>query len=143
MTARKAGALIDDAKRWHSIDWKAAQRNVRRLQMRIAKAVTEGKPGKVKATAAKGEHAFSVKHKEKKKKTRPRIYQVIKLSKIGIKRYVKVRAHANPYLKEFGGYFYKHRHDKKARIALTWGDVNNRDTQGTFLPILLGNVDSP
>ncbi len=40
MTARKAGALIDDAKRWHSIDWKAAQRNVRRLQMRIAKAVT-------------------------------------------------------------------------------------------------------
>ncbi len=80
-------------------------------------------------TAAKGEHAFSVKHKEKKKKTKPRIYQVIKLSKIGIKRYVKVRAHANPYLKEFGGYFYKRRHDKKAKIASTWGDVNNRDTQ--------------
>ena len=45
----KAGALVDDAKQWQSIDWKATRRRVRRLQMRIAKAVKEGKPGKVKA----------------------------------------------------------------------------------------------
>ena len=45
----RAGALIDDAKQWQSIDWKSAQRQVRRLQMRIAKAVKEGKPGKVKS----------------------------------------------------------------------------------------------
>jgi RNA-directed DNA polymerase len=45
----RAGALIDDAKQWQSIDWKATQRQVRRLQMRIAKAVKEGKPGKVKS----------------------------------------------------------------------------------------------
>lgn len=45
----KTGALIDDAKQWQSIDWKATRRQVRRLQMRIAKAVKENKPGKVKA----------------------------------------------------------------------------------------------
>jgi len=45
----RAGALIDDAKQWQAIDWKATQRQVRRLQMRIAKAVKEGKPGKVKS----------------------------------------------------------------------------------------------
>ena len=49
MTARKAGALIDDVKGWQSVVWKTVQRNVRRLQMRIAEAVSEGKPGKVKA----------------------------------------------------------------------------------------------
>lgn len=45
----RAGALIDDAKQWQAIDWKATQRQVRRLQMRIAKAVKEGKRGKVKS----------------------------------------------------------------------------------------------
>ena len=38
-TAFKAGALIDEDRKWKSIDWKFAQRQVRRLQMRIAKAV--------------------------------------------------------------------------------------------------------
>ncbi len=47
-TATTAGAPIDDAKLWHSIDWKAAKKHVRRLQMRIAKAVKESKHGKVK-----------------------------------------------------------------------------------------------
>ncbi len=49
MTAQKAGALRDDADKWSSIDWKEAQRQVRRLQMRIAKAVKENKWNKVKA----------------------------------------------------------------------------------------------
>ncbi|MEW5766613.1 MAG: reverse transcriptase N-terminal domain-containing protein [bacterium] len=39
MTAQKAGALIDGSEKWNSIKWKEAQREVRRLQMRIAKAV--------------------------------------------------------------------------------------------------------
>ena len=43
-----AGAPIDDAKKWGSIDWKTAQSEVRRLQMRIAKAVKENKWNKVK-----------------------------------------------------------------------------------------------
>ena len=38
MTAQKAGALQDGPGNWQSIDWKRAQRHVRRLQMRIAKA---------------------------------------------------------------------------------------------------------
>jgi len=35
-----AGALIDDAQEWSGIDWDRARREVRRLQVRIAKAVT-------------------------------------------------------------------------------------------------------
>ena len=33
---------------WNSIDWKATESQVRRLQIRIAKAVREGRWGKVK-----------------------------------------------------------------------------------------------
>jgi RNA-directed DNA polymerase len=47
-TAINAGAPIDEAKEWHSIDWKYAWRQVRRLQMRIAKAVKEKRWNKVK-----------------------------------------------------------------------------------------------
>lgn len=43
MTAEKAGVLRDDAEKLSSIDWKEAQREIRRLQVRIAKAVK--KPG--------------------------------------------------------------------------------------------------
>jgi len=41
MTAIKAGAPVDDARKWSSINWKEAERQVRRLEMRIAKAVKE------------------------------------------------------------------------------------------------------
>ena len=49
MTAQKAGALRDDADKWNSIDWKKAQREVRRLQVRIAKAVKEKRWNKVRS----------------------------------------------------------------------------------------------
>jgi len=49
MTAVKAGAPIDDARKWRSMNWKEAQRQVRRLQMRIAKAVKENRWNKVNA----------------------------------------------------------------------------------------------
>ncbi len=42
-----AGASLTS--QWHAIDWQAAQRHVRRLQMRIAKATREQRYGKVKA----------------------------------------------------------------------------------------------
>jgi len=45
----QAGAPVDDAKKWNSIDWKEAQQHVRRLQMRIAKAVQEERWNKVKS----------------------------------------------------------------------------------------------
>jgi RNA-directed DNA polymerase len=43
-----AGARIDDADLWAQVDWDLARREVRRLQMRIAKAVKEGRWRKVK-----------------------------------------------------------------------------------------------
>ncbi len=46
--SRRAGALIDDATQWKAIDWQAARRQVRRLQVRIAKAVKEDRWSKVK-----------------------------------------------------------------------------------------------
>ena len=48
-TAITAGAPVDKAKKWSSINWKEAQRQVRRLQMRIAKAVKENRWNKAKA----------------------------------------------------------------------------------------------
>jgi RNA-directed DNA polymerase len=47
--SHRAGALIDDAKKWKSIDWKYIRRQVRRLQVRIAKAVIENRWNKVKS----------------------------------------------------------------------------------------------
>jgi RNA-directed DNA polymerase len=50
MTAEKAGALKDnDALKWMSIDWKEAWRRVKRLQVRIAKAVKEKRWNKIKS----------------------------------------------------------------------------------------------
>ena len=60
MTA-KAGALRDDADRWSSIDWKEARRQVRRLQMRIAKAVKENRWNKVNALQYLLTHSFYAK----------------------------------------------------------------------------------
>ena len=48
MTAQ-AGAPIDDAAKWTTVDWSIARQEVRRLQMRIAKAVKENRWNKVKS----------------------------------------------------------------------------------------------
>jgi len=61
MTAEKAGALKDDAKKWNSIDWKEAQREIRRLQVRIAKAVKENRWNKVKSLQYLLTHSFYAK----------------------------------------------------------------------------------
>lgn len=61
MTAQKAGALRDDADKWSSIDWKEARRQVRRLQVRIAKAVKENRWNKVKALQYLLTHSFYAK----------------------------------------------------------------------------------
>ena len=49
MTAFTAGALSQDTKEWKAIAWRKARRVVRRMQLRIAKAVKEGRWNKVKA----------------------------------------------------------------------------------------------
>jgi len=61
MIAHKAGALRDDAAKWNSIDWKEARRKVRRLQMRIAKAVKGNRWNKVKVLQYLLTHSFYAK----------------------------------------------------------------------------------
>ena len=56
-----AGALIDDATKWARIDWDHARREVRRLQIRIAKAVKAGRWNKVKALQHLLTHSFYAK----------------------------------------------------------------------------------
>ncbi len=56
---KPAGAAPDLATDWHSIDWNAACRNVRRLQARIVKAVREGRWGKVRSLVYLLTHSFS------------------------------------------------------------------------------------
>jgi RNA-directed DNA polymerase len=57
--ATLAGAAPGPAPDWHSIDWKAVYRTVRRLQARIVKAARAGRWGKVKALVYLLTHSFS------------------------------------------------------------------------------------
>ena len=45
-----------------------------------------------------------------------KLYQVLKISSIGIRRYVKIKAAANPYLPEYAGYFWRRRHKKESKL---------------------------
>ena len=59
--AELVSAPIDDAKKWHSINWKHARRQVRRLQSRIAKAVQENRWNKVQTLQYKLTHSLYAK----------------------------------------------------------------------------------
>lgn len=61
MTDIKSGALIGSNIKWHTINWRACWNYVKRLQMRIAKAVLEGKHGKVKSLQWLLTHSFYAK----------------------------------------------------------------------------------
>jgi len=54
-----AGASFHGVTDWHAIDWKSAQRNVRRLQARIVQATKEKRWNKVKALQRLLTHSFS------------------------------------------------------------------------------------
>lgn len=49
MTAISAGASSACTTHWSTIDWSQVEQHVKRLQMRIAKAIKDRKPGKAKA----------------------------------------------------------------------------------------------
>ena len=53
------GATTDSQLAWHQINWPHAERNVRRLQTRIAQATQAGKWGKVRALQRLLTHSFS------------------------------------------------------------------------------------
>ncbi len=59
MTTSAVGAASDWEVVWHDIDWAKVHRTVKRLQMRIAKAVRERRYGKVKALQWLLTHSFS------------------------------------------------------------------------------------
>ena len=60
-TETKTGAPVDSANKWAAINWNKARAEVRRLQMRIAKAVKEERWGKVKALQYLLTHSFHAK----------------------------------------------------------------------------------
>ncbi len=70
-------------------------------------------------TASGRRHVFAV--KAKSAKGVEKFYQVVRAGAIGIKRHIKIKAAANPYLSEYAGYFWERRHVKgrKELAALT------------------------
>lgn len=71
-----------------------------------------------RAAGKKGVFAIIVRYKNKFK-----LYQVIRICTIGIRRYRKIKADANPYLPEFGRYFWIRRHVKDAKL---WRELTAR-----------------
>jgi len=58
-TAKTVGAASRKPLTWAAIDWQTAQRNVRRLQVRIVQATKVGRWGKVKALQRLLTHSYS------------------------------------------------------------------------------------
>jgi RNA-directed DNA polymerase len=65
-------------------------------------------------TATGRKHVFAV--KAKSSKGLDKIYQVVKIGAIGIKRHIKIKADANPYLPEYARYFWERRNKKKSML---------------------------
>lgn len=65
-------------------------------------------------TAGDRKHIFAV--KSKTKAGVDKVYQVIRISSIGIKRHIKIKAASNPYLPEFARYFWERRHIKGSKL---------------------------
>src|SRR5208283_2393553 len=57
---------------------------------------------------------FAVKAKIPKETTK--IYHLIRVSSMGIRRHVKIRAAANPYMPEDAAYFARRRHHKESKM---------------------------
>jgi RNA-directed DNA polymerase len=64
--------------------------------------------------SAAGRNVFAV--AVKTAKAEHKVYQVLRVSSIGIRRYVKIKAAANPYLPEYAGYYWRRRHEKESRL---------------------------
>jgi len=58
-TAKTVGAVSNEATEWYAIDWRTINRNVRRLQVRIAQATKAGRWGKVRALQRLLTHSYS------------------------------------------------------------------------------------
>ena len=58
-TAQAVGAVSREAAEWYAIDWRAINRNVRRLQVRIVQATKESRWGRVRALQRLLTHSYS------------------------------------------------------------------------------------
>jgi RNA-directed DNA polymerase len=61
---------------------------------------------------------------------RDTVYAVQRLSEVGIRRHIKVKADANPYMPEYGAYFKKRRHDKASKLLEGKSARERRNTVG-------------
>ena len=59
-------------------------------------------------------HRFAVRAKTASGRTT--VYEVVKLHAIGIRRYIKIKADANPYLQEYARYFWLRRNNKDSKL---------------------------
>jgi RNA-directed DNA polymerase len=73
-------------------------------------------------SAAGRKYVFAV--KAKTEEGIEKVYQVLRVSAIGIRRYIKIKADANPYLPEYAGYYWRRRHDKESRLL---GAMSSRE----------------
>src|SRR5437016_13968743 len=58
-TAQAVGAVSCEAAEWYAIDWRAVNRNVRRLQVRIVQATKASRWGRVRALQRLLTHSYS------------------------------------------------------------------------------------
>src|SRR3979490_1141312 len=58
-TAQAVGAVSREAAEWYAINWRAINRNVRRLQVRIVQATKESRWGKVRALQRLLTHSYN------------------------------------------------------------------------------------
>ena len=90
---KPAGASFSGTISRTAVSRKKVTKAVKRLQMRIAKAVREGKYGKAKALQRILTHSYYAK--------------LIRTGSIGIRRHIKIKAEANPSDLKFTDYFRK------------------------------------
>jgi hypothetical protein len=92
---------------WKSQPWDKIRQAVRRLQMRIAKAIQERGWIKRRYFSADPTGAFSVRIRDRK--GNPRVLRLYRVAQTVIERHIKVRAEANPYDPQYREYFEKRR----------------------------------
>jgi RNA-directed DNA polymerase len=115
--AQPLTGALSSAASWSSINWENIKAEVNRLQMRIAKAIREGRRGKVKALQRLLTHSFNAKLlaikrvTENSGKKTPGVDGIIWKN---IKRHIKIKGEANPFDPTFKSYFAKR--DKRNKI---------------------------
>jgi RNA-directed DNA polymerase len=65
-------------------------------------------------SASGRKHVFAV--RSKAVDGRETVHQVQRIRSIGIRRYIKIKADANPYLPEYARYFWRRRHEKGSKL---------------------------